>query len=702
MGVNVHSADGPIVDPADDVLGRYEFACALADDVRLAPTGSGFVIGLTGPWGSGKTSVLKLASHVLQDEVSAVVSFNPWLFSGTEQLVSHFFGELSGQLGKSGGQVRRVAKAISSYGRLVSPLRYVPYVGELARVGYEASQAIGGVMQAEEQSAEVQAGKLKTMLEGLDKPILVLVDDLDRLRPEEIVDVVRLVRLVGDFPNLVYIVAFDPGVVEKALSKNGGDGRAYLEKIIHISHALPPVRHGDLSNVLQVALAEAIPNPDEFRFDEQRFGSVFWSDTRPLFATVRDVRRFTNVLRTTLDLLGDEVDLADILALEALRLLEPNAFDGMVAARYALTGARDPFGNVAAYFLQEEGNTHERELVARILDLAKQASYVERILNGLFPNAERLLGGPTLHASVASEWKAARRVADSDVFDIYLHRRLAPGALPTREVEEILRLFGDEQGLREALDELDDDKLPNLYTRLAEYQGKKSVEEVQAALEAVMARGVGFGHRFSDMSGSILVRRLLEDVPEDRIAELLRGLRYPNLSRRFDAIRAVGHRKEEQTHQLTEEDTERLLEELASDSLNSNADELSAEPDFVRLVDFLDRRDHKRFVRKLGDWASKDTFFVHLVASYMLEKTGERNVRAIRLNWFALAAVLDAAKLRDRFEQIEATWVEEEFDDDTWTLWQQALRYLRYPEEAEEDLAGWLPRRPGEGSAESS
>jgi hypothetical protein len=45
----MHSADGPVVDPADDVLGRCESASALADDARLAPAGSGFVIGLTGP-----------------------------------------------------------------------------------------------------------------------------------------------------------------------------------------------------------------------------------------------------------------------------------------------------------------------------------------------------------------------------------------------------------------------------------------------------------------------------------------------------------------------------------------------------------------------------------------------------------------------------------------------------------------------------
>lgn len=52
------------------------------------------------------------------------------------------------------------------------------------------------------------------------KRLVVVLDDVDRLRPDEIRDMVRLVRVVGDFPNTVYIMACDRGYVEECL----GDG----------------------------------------------------------------------------------------------------------------------------------------------------------------------------------------------------------------------------------------------------------------------------------------------------------------------------------------------------------------------------------------------------------------------------------------------------------------------------------------------
>ena len=47
----------------------------------------GLVVGILGPWGSGKTSFVNLVRHYLTSERVPVRDFNPWLFSGTEHLV---------------------------------------------------------------------------------------------------------------------------------------------------------------------------------------------------------------------------------------------------------------------------------------------------------------------------------------------------------------------------------------------------------------------------------------------------------------------------------------------------------------------------------------------------------------------------------------------------------------------------------------
>lgn len=59
------------------------------------------------------------------------------------------------------------------------------------------------------------------MSERKDK-IVVFIDDLDRLDKEEIRMVMKLVRSVADFPNIIYVLCFDNEIVEHALvsSKN--------------------------------------------------------------------------------------------------------------------------------------------------------------------------------------------------------------------------------------------------------------------------------------------------------------------------------------------------------------------------------------------------------------------------------------------------------------------------------------------------
>ena len=92
------SADKPIVDPVHDRLEYAPFARHLAASIcRLTPS-EGLAIAIYGPWGSGKTSLLNLIRHYIQQkpegEQPTIVPFNPWWFSGHEDLTRRFFEQL--------------------------------------------------------------------------------------------------------------------------------------------------------------------------------------------------------------------------------------------------------------------------------------------------------------------------------------------------------------------------------------------------------------------------------------------------------------------------------------------------------------------------------------------------------------------------------------------------------------------------------
>jgi len=61
----IDGADAPIRSLSEDRLGRRKFAQALAAEVVAAPVARGYVMGLTGPWGSGKTSILNMTVSML-------------------------------------------------------------------------------------------------------------------------------------------------------------------------------------------------------------------------------------------------------------------------------------------------------------------------------------------------------------------------------------------------------------------------------------------------------------------------------------------------------------------------------------------------------------------------------------------------------------------------------------------------------------
>lgn len=77
--------DRPIERPTEDKLERERFIERLADAVIAGNSkATGVIIGITGPWGSGKSSILNLlANHISETRPEAiVVRFDPWLISG--------------------------------------------------------------------------------------------------------------------------------------------------------------------------------------------------------------------------------------------------------------------------------------------------------------------------------------------------------------------------------------------------------------------------------------------------------------------------------------------------------------------------------------------------------------------------------------------------------------------------------------------
>jgi predicted KAP-like P-loop ATPase len=176
--------DDPISDPSDDLLDRASLAEALSAEIAALKAQHGAVVAITGPWGSGKTSLMNLTAARLRNDpgVFGVVEFNPWLFSGAEQLAENLLSELAVQLRDQESKkdrARRVASSVTekllSYSGALSFLRVVPVASEFYKGAEETLKGAGAVLRGD-QSLQQRRQDAIEALSDLDGRVVVLVD----------------------------------------------------------------------------------------------------------------------------------------------------------------------------------------------------------------------------------------------------------------------------------------------------------------------------------------------------------------------------------------------------------------------------------------------------------------------------------------------------------------------------------------------
>jgi hypothetical protein len=459
------SGDNPIRSRAGDQLGRARFADHLTTFLTEETADEGLVVALTGPWGEGKTSVLNMVRERLEGEQArTVLSFNPWMFSGRDQLVRVFFEQAAAQLRLKGHAGKKLADRLVRYGQALAPLTFVPFAGawfgRAAAVASVAGKLRGNpatALPVEQQRAEIEAA-----LGGLVEPLFVFIDDIDRLTAVEIRDMLGLVRLTAHFPKVIYLLAFDRMRVERALDEqDAGSGRGYLDKIVELSFDLPAASVTSRVQMLAGRLP-TVSGIESVPFDSSRWEEVLGGILLPLLATPRDINRFLAMLPATLRMTGDEVTLVDVLALEAVRIRLPEAFALLGSMSVPLTDLR---------MLSSRDESTKSELEKFIAAGGEHAAAVFSLCRLLFPASARHLGSnaATYSSSQLPVWRKERRVAHPEVLDLYLHKQLQAGALSASGMDLIVAAMSDRSALEALLRDMRSHEIEDLLGRLEGY-----------------------------------------------------------------------------------------------------------------------------------------------------------------------------------------------------------------------------------------
>lgn len=251
-------------------------------------------IGISGNWGSGKTSFLKSMQKQMNADYR-VVTFNPWTCTDKEQIISQFFALMREQ---TENNEESLHEAIQKYQDIVLDADIHPAITFLAKIL---------PLSKKEETLESLKDKIEEAItiDG-SKPFAIFIDDLDRLEGNELFEVLRLIRITANFRNFVFVVAYDRDYICNVLNESKYIKRAeeYIQKIFHLEVSLPKFEDDTLLDVFMEEVVR-IASLNERQATRLRqlvmqllnIDGLSFTDFVPNF---RQARRFANVFALNL------------------------------------------------------------------------------------------------------------------------------------------------------------------------------------------------------------------------------------------------------------------------------------------------------------------------------------------------------------------------------------------------------------------
>ena len=259
----------PKIDETDgfaksDIFGYAEFGGRLANIVQNLPTP--LVLALTGGWGSGKSVFAKQWAGELRKrwakdgdnrkpEDAPVIYFDAFANDYQDNAFLALAGEVLAALKKCGAETEGLKNKAADVGKtLLSTSANVAVhwaTGGATDAGKIAAGVKGALAERLENVVEnrvalddfrIALGKTAEKIGG-GQPLVFIVDELDRCRPDFALELLEKIKHLFSVPNVCFLVVTNleqfGAVVQRAYGYNADEARVYLEKFFHHSFRIP-------------------------------------------------------------------------------------------------------------------------------------------------------------------------------------------------------------------------------------------------------------------------------------------------------------------------------------------------------------------------------------------------------------------------------------------------------------------------------
>ncbi|MEZ7722638.1 P-loop NTPase fold protein [Fusobacterium sp. 27098_8_59] len=436
-------SEKPIILGKEDLLGRAKVANELSREIKSYKNEDSLTIGIVGKWGSGKTSFINMVlENFEENDDYIIIKFNPWNISSRKQLISDFFLQLSNNIEKKGSNeiIGAVGKSLGTLSKFFKPLGFIPPLSVLSTIRditEKASEFINEYVESEKEDLKSLKDNINNKLTNLNKKIIIVIDDIDRLCDEEIREIFQLVKSIADFKNTIYILSYDREIVTKALDKTQqGKGEEYLEKIVQVPLVLPYISKNDLDKIFINRLNIIINIPDE-EYDNSYFSEIYYNGLAENFENLRDIERYMNVFSLGINLAREELNINDYIVITLIKVFEPDLYEYIKNNKEYFSGTKfDEFLNKD----KKEILTELERIYEKLKKLEKRK--IKRLMEVVFPKLEVT----TYDEGFIDIWGKTRRIATPVYFESYFRLDFPEDEIKKSEIKKF-REFSTEEDL---------------------------------------------------------------------------------------------------------------------------------------------------------------------------------------------------------------------------------------------------------------
>jgi hypothetical protein len=410
-----------------DALDRGSLVDAI-EELILSPRSISINFGIEGSWGSGKTTLL----HELQRRLDArhvqIVWFNAWNYREPSRMLDEYFRRLGDAIDLGGpldvrSAIRRLSNALTP------------------ALEHRFSEAFTRLLDKADPDLDLARKTLQRVLSSRQSPIVVVIDDLDRIDEKELGAILRGIRLVSELPNLTHILAYDHSQISRLLFPQDPSGllaRDYLGKIIGAELPIPPPDRTLAQTMIADSLSPLLGRlrqPDAEAFSREMIQTAGGTLISAL-KTPREFRRVAAATAWIYSRLWRVVNVFDLFILETIQYRFPDVYATIKGSPFDFAMAEwssDPelMGPAFMAKMLDDKTAEKSRKDARdkaVAGLGSESTLARNLIELAFP----------VHSWDSATARRERRIRHPEIFHRYFQLTLPKGEVGEADIEDFV------------------------------------------------------------------------------------------------------------------------------------------------------------------------------------------------------------------------------------------------------------------------